>query len=532
MNSAQTLNLARKHHQAGDLRQAARLYQQILQAEPRHADALHLFGVIHHQVGRHDLAIQHIRSALQEKPNLAAAHCNLGCALQSLGQLDEAIASFRQALHLDPDYPEAHNNLGIALRLQDKPAEAVDCFQEALRLRPGYGEALANMGLALQKLGRLDEAVGYHEEALRHMPTRAEVHNNLGFARYEQGKLAEAAACYDQALRLQPNFAEAHFNRALQLLLQGNFAEGWPEYEWRWRSRNFPVPPSAKLLMAQTLWDGSPLQGRVILVHAEQGLGDTIQFARYAALLKRNGAGKVLLLCPPELQRLMQLCPGIDHVFTQPPFPAFDVGAFLLSLPRLLGTVSVDYVPAHVPYLDCDQNLVKHWEARLTALGVTRPNLRVGIAWQGSLRHPGDHWRSLPPELFAPLAQKPGVRLISLQKGPGSEQLDKIPGQVLAVGSEFSDLADTAALIRCLDLVISVDTVLVHLAGALGVPVWVALPKVPDWRWLLQRQDSPWYPSMRLFRQSEPGQWADVSNRIKIALDAFAPSSGDLTSVE
>ena len=341
----------------------------------------------------------------------------------------------------------------------------------------------------------------------------------------DQGNLDEALASYREALRLKPDYADAHFNRSLPLLVQGRFEEGWAEYEWRWRSEVFLVQGHARPALAKREWDGSPLQGRTILLHVEQGLGDTIQFARYASLLKQQGAGQVLLACPPELQRLMRRCRDIDQIVTETPFPDFDVGVFLLSLPHLLGTTSIERIPADIPYIDCDPEWVESWEARLASLEGQRPALRVGIAWQGNPGHKTDRWRSVALEQFAPLAELPGVRLVSLQKGLGREQLDKLPGLAIDLGAELTDLADTAAVVSCLDLVITVDTALAHLAGAMGKPVWVILPVVPDWRWLLQREDSPWYPSMRLFRQAARGQWNEVFGRIKTMLADFG---GDL----
>jgi hypothetical protein len=329
-----------------------------------------------------------------------------------------------------------------------------------------------------------------------------------------------------------PEYADAHFNLATLLLTYGNFAEGWAEYAWRWRSRAFMGGNAARSLQSAMTWDGSPLRGRKMLLHAEQGLGDTIQFGRYAALLKEQGAGKILLACAPELQALMRGCRGVDEIVTATPFPPYDVGAFLVDLPRMLGMTSIEQIPANVPYLDCDPDLVARWEARMAAAEEQRPRLRVGIAWQGNPGHRSDRWRSVPLDLFAPLAELPGVRLVSLQKGAGREQLEKMPKLALDLGPELADLADTAAVIRGLDLVITVDTALAHLAGALAAPVWVAMAMVTDWRWLLERADSPWYPSMRLFRQALLGQWDEVFRRMKIALGEYATGLRGSTSRE
>jgi hypothetical protein len=313
----------------------------------------------------------------------------------------------------------------------------------------------------------------------------------------------EALAAYQVALWLSPDSASTHWNRALTWLQMGRFEQGWPEYEWRWRRPR--MPPR---LFPQPRWDGSPLGGCTVYLYREQGLGDMVQFVRYAPLVRRLG-GKVIVECPPPLARLFATCPGIDQVYVEgAPPPDFDVQAALLSLPALFGT-TLATVPHEVPYLMPGTDRVEVWRHRLG----TPEGFRVGIAWQGNPRHPGDLHRSFPLAELAPLARVPGVRLVSLQWGAGAEQNcqlgDRLPVTEPACGPG-DDLLDTAAVIRNLDLVISTDTVVAHLAGALGAPVWVALSAVPDWRWLLKREDSPWYPTVRLFRQKELGPWEPV----------------------
>ena len=390
-------------------------------------------------------------------------------------------------------------------------------------MQPDNAATHSNLGNALRFQGKLDEAIASYQQALRLQPDYADAHSNLGNSLRDQGLIDEAIASYQRALQLKPDYAEAHLNLSMPLLLRGNFDQGWAEYEWRWRFKGFLPKGASRPPTTDRDWDGSPLRGRSILLHAEQGLGDTIQFIRYASLLKESGAARITLVCPPSLQRLLSRCPDIDQIVTGSPFPDFDVCAFLLSLPRPLGTLSIEAIPAKVPYLDCAPELVERWDARLAELGAGRPGLRVGIAWQGYPGHKGDLWRSVRLEQFAALAEHPGIHLISLQQGPGSEQLEKTPGLALPIGPELADLAETAAVIRCLDLVISVDTAVAHLAGALAAPVWLALPMVPDWRWLLERPDSPWYPTMRLFRQEKRGEWNEVFGRIKDALSAAYP---------
>ena len=395
-------------------------------------------------------------------------------------------------MQLKPDFAEAYNNLANALRIQGNLDEAIVSYRRAVQLKPDWAQPYSNLANALQWRGHYDEAL---------------------------------ATCR-QALRLQPDYVDAHLNYSMPLLLLGQFAEGWSEYEWRWRTQDFQRFVASWPRSPGRYWDGSPLAGRTILLHAEQGLGDTIQFVRYAALLRQQGAGNVLLRCPPSLHRLMGTCRDIHAVFSENALPDCDVQLNLLSLPHLLGTTSIERIPANVPYLDSDPALVERWRDRLAALDGNRSSLRVGIVWQGSPTHTTDRWRSVSLGQFAPLAEQAGVRLFSLQKGSGIEQLAKMPELAVDLGSELVDLADTAAVIRCLDLVISVDTVVAHLAGALGVPVWLALSRVPDWRWLLEREDSPWYPSMRLFRQAELGQWEEVFRRMGEALVAYPRAGG------
>jgi hypothetical protein len=427
-------------------------------------------------VGQHESAIECIGRALQQKPYDAGAHNNLGLAFQQQGKLEEAVQCFRRALQLKPDYPEACNNLGNALSDLGNLDEAVACFRRALELNPEKWDTLNNLGLTLM----------------------------------DQGKLGEAIECCRRALRLKPDSAEMHKNLATIWLLQGNFEQGWPEYEWRWQCQDFP-----RRSFPQPLWNGSPLDGQTILLQAEQGFGDTLLFIRYALLVKERG-GRVVVECQPPLLALLTDCPGIDELVAQgDPLPAFHVRAPLLSLPNILGT-TLDSIPAGIPYLRADQALTQSWRQKLEPLGA----FKIGIVWQGSPTYRGDRQRSIPVRHFDSLASVEGVRLVSLQKGPGAEQ----PGTrdasfpVLDLGQHLETFSDTAAVLENLDLLISCDTSVPHLAGALGVPVWLALPFAPDWRWLLEREDSPWYPHHRLFRQRRPGDWGEVFSRIAAAL--------------
>jgi hypothetical protein len=335
----------------------------------------------------------------------------------------------------------------------------------------------------------------------------------------DAGKPTEAAACHQDALRLEPDYANAHFNLAQAYLLVGRFEEGWIEYEWRKRHRGFVMPT---LPASSPHWDGTPLDGRTIYLAAEQGLGDTLQFIRYARPVKERG-GRVIVACPKPLVRLLRGCAGIDVLLDQgEAMPPCDVHAPLLSLPGIFHT-NLATIPAPHSYLAAEPELV---QAMRPILG-DRPGLKVGIAWQGDPKNPNDRWRSAPLFAFAPLAAVPGVILFSLQKGPGEEQLRQAADQFPISGIEkyVANFPDTAAVMKNLDLVITVDTAITHLAGALGAPVWVALPFAPDWRWLLDREDSPWYPTMRLYRQKELGNWDEVFERIAADLRKIVTSS-------
>jgi Flp pilus assembly protein TadD len=459
------------------------------------------------QAGRPQEAVGALEGALRLKPDYPEACYNLGNVLRELGRRDEAIERFRQAVSQRPCYAEALNNLGLALSESGRPGEAAVLLRQAARLRPQM-EAHNNLGLALADLGRFGGAEGCYERALALDGGYAEAHVNLGSCFKERGRSEEAVACYEQALRLDPTSASARYNRALALLQQGDYERGWPEYEWRWRRPQTPRP------FEQPRWDGSPLEGRTILLWCEQGLGDTIQFIRYASLVKAKG-GTVVLECPPRLVPLLSTCAGVDRLMAEgEALPGFDVQTPLLSLPGLLGT-TFESVPAEVPYLHPEPQRVERWRKRLEGV----QGYRVGVVWQGNPKFQWDRWRSVPLEEFAPLAGVEGVRLVSLQQGHGAEQVralhDRFPvedlGEKLDVEGAF---LDTAAVMRCLDLVVSADTAAAHLAGALGVPAWVPLAKVADWRWGRGRAGTPWYPATRLFRQRRLGEWRPVFRRM------------------
>jgi Tfp pilus assembly protein PilF len=449
-------------------------------------------------------------------PNLSEAHYNIGLAMRHRGRMVEAAASFQRAVEANPTFANAHLALGLALQDQDRLGEAAQCYRRAIEIDPGDVEALVNLGNVLRTEGRLDEAVGAYEQALESAPERAEIHSNLGVALQERGELETAFTSYDRALELNPDDAETHRNRAQALLLAGRFAEGWEEYEWRWKTRHLAAQERQ---FTEPRWDGSDLDGRTIVIHAEQGYGDTIQFVRYIGLVAARG-GRVVLECPAPLAQIMTSAPGVETVVAGgATLPPFDVQAPLLGLPRLFQTTA-DTIPGDVPYLAPAAAAVKKWRTIMDLSG----HLRVGIVWQGNQRHRGDRLRSPGLKSLCPLFDIPGVDFYSLQKDDGARQLAELglANVVRDLTGDFTDFTDTAAAMLNLDLIIACDTAVAHLAGALAKPTWLLLPLAAEWRWLTEREDSPWYPTARLFRQRCLGDWDEVMARVGVALDREA----------
>jgi len=467
--------------------------------------------------GRRLEAARCYTEALKLFPGFSEAAYNLGRMMQELGRVEEAMACYRQAVRIRPDFAMAWGNLGVACRDAGRLEEAVDCFQQVLRLKPGAPEALNNLGNARRARLEHDEAIACFQAALRHRPADAEIHVNLANAWREKGNPAEAANCLRRAIQLRPDFAEAHWDLAFALLLQGDFQRGFEEYEWRWRRagfapRQFPFPE----------WRGEEPRGRRLLVHAEQGAGDAIQFVRLVAALAARGA-RVALECPAALAALFESVEGAERVLVRgqlPPEPGFDAHVPLLSLPRLLG-LTLETIPASTPYLRPPGGRQAMLPAPANSPG---RQLKAGLVWRGNPQHKNDRHRSLPVEWLEPLLTVPGVDFYSLQLGaPAGEPPARPPfDKLLDLRELIHDFGDTALLMEQLELVISVDTSTIHLAGALGRPAWLLLPCAPDWRWLLAREDSPWYPTLRLFRQPRPGDWASVMREVRAALAARA----------
>ena len=533
-------------------------FDEAIVRRPDYAEAHHSRGVALRELGEPDAALAALDQAIVLRPDHAETHYDRGRVLRELQRPQEALASYDRALALKPAYPEALSNRGNALTDLKRYEEALASYGQALALKPDYAEALSNQMLTLKALRRPEEALASCDRALALQPDYAEGHNNRGGALYEFQRLEEALESYDCALALKPDYMEAHLNRAVLLqqlrrlpeamksydralalrpddaeanfnqamcrLTLGDYARGWPQYEARWRAKQFEA--GVRVFDAPLWLGGEDIAGRTILLHAEQGLGDALQFCRYAALVAERGA-RVVLEVYPALQRLMQRLPGVDQVIARgAPLPAYDLHAPLMSLPLALGR------PPEAdsePYLSADPADVAKWAQRLAGEG----GLKVGLCWAGGVRpdqpiaNAIDKRRSLTLKTCAPLADIEGVRLFSLQKGPPAAELAQIAGEwpgppIVDWAEALEDFADTAALVANLDLVIACDTSTAHLAGGLGRPLWLLNRFDACWRWLDGREDSPWYPSARLFTQESSGDWNGVTARVRSELETLA----------
>jgi tetratricopeptide (TPR) repeat protein len=535
------------HHNLGNILrardrtiEALACYERALALAPNSVDSLYNLGNLYHELGRPEQAIAHFERALRLNPNAAELHNNLGLVLQDLDRLEEAIACYRKALALRPEAVEILDNfagalrangeldaarafyeraialrpdhvesligLGVILREQGRPEEAVARYERALALAPDYPAIHNNLGVALVDLGLLEEAQAHYNKVLALQPDSAETHYNLGIALVGQMRHAEALASYGRALALKPDYPLAHLNRAIALLRIGEFGKGWEEYEWRFAAaryhRNIDRP----------LWSGEPLDGRSILIHAEQGFGDTLQFVRYVPAVAERG-GRVVLEVQEPVLRLARTVEGASQVLAAgDPLPPIDWHCPLLSLPRVFKT-NLTTIPNAVPYLSVPPEALNAWAGRMAATA----GLRVGIVWAGTAVG------AIDLRLLQPLWEVTGVGWFSLQAGDRCGDISLLDSVKIADLSPWlADFAETAAAVCQLDLVISVDTSVAHLAGALGRPTWILLPHASEWRWLLDREDSPWYPTVRLFRQKIPGDWTSLSREVAAALMQIA----------
>jgi Tfp pilus assembly protein PilF len=450
----------------------------------------------------------------------AADYYAMGRQLEIQGRLDEAEASYRKALALAPAHARAHNNLGCILHLRGELDAALACYRRALDLEPGLPEASQNYASIAGDSTALAQAIEGYERQVRDNPGDAMALSHLGSSYAEVGRHAEALAALDKALAADPELARAHFTRALVLLRCGEYAEGWKEYEWRWRIEAFSGPARR---FSQPMWDGRELAAGTLLLHAEQGMGDTLQFVRYASLAARRCAA-VVLECQPPLKSLLSCVDGVRQVIAQgEPLPPFDAHLPLMSSPAVFGT-TLATIPWDGPYIRPPANAIAEWRSRLAR---DRGPLKVGLAWAGSSGYSQDRLRSLPLDRLAPLARAPETLFYSLQRGDAATQALAPPDgmRLLDPAAQSRNFSD-AALIANLDLVVSVDTSVAHLAGAMGVATWVLLPFDSEWRYHLGRHDNPWYPSMRLYRQDESRSWTEPIARLAQDLIAFPREAG------
>ncbi|MBJ7416514.1 MAG: tetratricopeptide repeat protein, partial [Niveispirillum sp.] len=588
------LNATKAVHLAGKLDEAVRRYQALLQAHPTFAEVLHPLGIAFQQLGLHAQAAEAIghwvtlvpqdydalinlsnsllalkrnadavqagQRAVALRPDNAGAHASLAVSqhaardlagaeasygralalapasaehlfnyanlLVDAGRIDEAVQRYRDALSVRDDFPEIHVNLANNLVRLGKADEAMGHYHAALRLRPGMPEALVNLGNALFiHAGDLEGARRCFEAVVAQVPTYRDALNNLTSLAMEDGDMVTAVRHARRMLEVHPNDQLLHTTAAGLFMSLGQWEEGWQHFEWRWLRPNLPVPLRD---FGKPEWQGEDISGKTILIHHEQGLGDSIQFVRFVQQVVARAA-QVVLEVPSNLMALYGLATtGAVLTIYGEPLPPFDVHVPIMSLARVLG-VSVDTVPTPIPYLKADPGRVAAWGDRLPKDG-----FRIGIVWQGKPGTGVDRGRSYALEQLASVGRVPGVKLISLQKGFGLDQLDRMPDgmKVETLGPDFDEgpdaFMDTAAVMQHLDLIISSDTSVAHLAGALGRPVWVPLKFAPDWRWMRKREDSPWYPgTMRLFRQSAPGEWADVFARL--ATEVAMLKDGDVS---
>jgi tetratricopeptide (TPR) repeat protein len=507
-------NIGALHEKRGRYREAVDSYRAALAARPDFVEALNNLGQLLRRAGEYKESVQLLTRAIELGAKDGAAYRALGISLARIDRNDDAIAALRKAIEIDPADHEAHNHLGNRLKHKGLAREAEESYRAALRIKPDYVDAHNNLGNMFYRVGNLEEAEACYRAALRIKPDYADGHGNLGIVHMGMGRYADAVATLREALRLRPVYPEATSNLSQALLVTGAFKEGWDKYEMRWK-----LPALSPRPFRQPVWRGESLIGATILLHAEQGAGDVIQFVRYAPLVRALGASVVVEL-PKETMRVLAPIagPGIRLIPKGAPLPHFDVHCPLLSVPGAFGC-DLDNMPADIPYLRAEPELLARWRARLGE----GPEIKVGLVWAGNPQHANDHNRSFRPLAFKPFWRIPGLRFFLLQKQPRESDAADLAelGPRVDLGPELGDFADTAAALTALDLLISADTSIVHLAGALGRPVWTMVPFSPDWRWLLGREDTPWYPTMRLFRQPKRRDWRSVMARVAEELSRF-----------
>lgn len=505
------------HLDAGDTGQAEATLLYLIHIQPQVAEGHFRLGNLYANLGLFERAIPYYEETIRLQPTNVLANNNLAVMLVETGRALESIAIYHRAIAIAPGYADAIYNLGNAYKLIGRIDEAIDCYKNAIHSQPTMAVAHNNLAICMGLQGDLDAAIEHYQHALAITPTSSEALNGLGLMLSHLGNYAEAMQCFDRALQMSPNSAETHYNRGLTCLLQSNFSEGWKGYNWRWH-----LPGIANRKFDKPMWTEQSPRGKTILLHAEQGLGDTIQFIRFAKLVQDLGA-KVVLECPVGCEQLLPQCQGVDEWVSRNAthLPHYDYHCSLMSLGQRFVHHASD-IPANGPYLKANAERTGRWASELGQ----EKTLNIGIAWRGSPGYRWDHLRSFPLERLAPLAAVQGVRLVSLQKGNGVSELGKQSFPVQDFGSRLDldgqSFIDTAALMESLDLIISADTSIAHLAGALGKPVWIALSLACDWRWHVGSDTSPWYPTARLFRQTVLGDWQAVFERMADELSRLA----------
>ncbi|AFY62703.1 tetratricopeptide repeat protein [Synechococcus sp. PCC 6312] len=507
----QALKTAQHHLNQREFDQAQSLCQQVLGIAPHTPGAFYLLALIADQQEKYPDAIQHYQRVIQLQPDNPTAYNDLGNALQRSKNILQAIPCYQKAIALKPNNAQAYSNLGVAYQDLGRYEEAQAAYRQGIQVEPTYPHTYYNLGKSFQSQDRLEEAILTYQRCIQIDPSYAMAYNNMGLAFYDLGQVEPSLRAYEKALEIDPSYANGHQNYSLALLLAGNYAQGWQEYEWRWRAKgpdNRPPRP-----FTQPIWDGQDLNGKTILIHSEQGFGDTIQFVRYATIAAAKG-GRVIVECQGPLVSLVRTVPGVAAVIPRgADLPDFDTHAATLSLPYILKT-TVETIPNQVPYLRAD----------VVSLPLPTPQkpvrLKVGIAWAGSPGNRNDHRRSCPLHHWLPLFNLPDVEFYNLYKGPRLREMHTLfhEGKVQNLSERMRTFADTAALMAQLDLIISVDSSPVHLAGALGKPAWLLLSCASDWRWLQNRTDSPWYPTVRMFRQARSQDWDTVMAEVITAL--------------
>jgi len=473
------------------------------------ADLLHCSGVSSYQNGDFKTALELVLKAIKINSNVPKYYNTFGVILAQADREQGAIKAYRKAIELDNNYEVAYNNLGNSLQKQNDYAESIEYYVRAIKINPDYAEAYNNLATAFYKLGDFNGAIENCRKAIKLKDNYAEAYNTLAAVLQAEQRFDEAIECYDKTVEYAPDYAEAYYSRGMSYLRKGEFAKGWDDYQWRLKTEKTKVT----LRYDKPWWQGEDFQGKTLLVQAEQGFGDSIQFVRYLPMVKEKG-GTVILAEKPELIGLFRNLEGINDIVDIGKVAEgnvkYDLYVTLLSLPAIFGT-KINSIPAQIPYISAKASNVAHWHNKINT-----DTFKIGIVWAGNPTHGNDHNRSCTLNNFIQLAKIKNVKLFSLQKGPGIEQIKNWPEdmELINIGQKFEDFTDTAAAIENMDLTISVDTSVIHLAGAMGKTAWALIPYESDWRWMLNRQDSLWYPTIRLFRQKQYGNWEELFHRV------------------